>query len=366
MFRKINFIGLILLFMQGVSVQAQVWPGDVNNNGIVNHIDLLYFSEVFLQNGPPRQPGEEGIEWEEKAVDVPWAGNFSNGVNHGFADCDGDGFILFDNEAIVENFGLTHGVVTPDVFTPGVEGDDIPLTMGLINGVLFENSAALMFLYLGGPGMDVNDLTGLAFSLKYDPDVFVDTAIDFSIGDWISSGAGMVLDVVENNPDEGRIDVALTRLDTGPVGLSGNGDVGLFFIVIEDNVVGLTETIESSISIENVKLIEKGFVETPVYADSVTLVISGENVVSTNTPIEEESIRVYPQPAGSFLWVDAPDHLVNRLEIIDVAGRTVLGQSFDRHQGALRLETDHLKAGFYLLKILTEQGWVTRKVTVQP
>jgi len=72
-----NFFTFLLLisflFLSNrTATHAQVWPGDVNNNGIVNHVDLIYLGEIFFQTGPPRFFPEQGIFWEEKLINAPW------------------------------------------------------------------------------------------------------------------------------------------------------------------------------------------------------------------------------------------------------------------------------------------------------
>jgi len=50
--RSLIFWGIFLFFS---TVQAQsVYPGDVNNNGVVNGSDLLLIGEAFGTTGPPR------------------------------------------------------------------------------------------------------------------------------------------------------------------------------------------------------------------------------------------------------------------------------------------------------------------------
>ena len=84
---------ILVSLLLAVSLSAQqdsvrVWPGDANNNGAVNEVDVLYWGAAFGRTGPPRSP-----------IDVlfvgypfnPWNITFWNGVDYAHADCNGDG-----------------------------------------------------------------------------------------------------------------------------------------------------------------------------------------------------------------------------------------------------------------------------------
>ena len=50
--RKLFVLNALLLCFQLTYAQMIRWPGDANNNGIVNHFDLLYVGRAFGQTGP--------------------------------------------------------------------------------------------------------------------------------------------------------------------------------------------------------------------------------------------------------------------------------------------------------------------------
>ena len=84
--------------------QSNVYPGDVNNNGIVSGVDFLYLASVYNQTGAERDQEEQD---NYSSVDTEWDGNFPNGVNHTYADCNGDGKVNYDDisSGILTNFG---------------------------------------------------------------------------------------------------------------------------------------------------------------------------------------------------------------------------------------------------------------------
>ncbi|MDI6791398.1 MAG: S8 family serine peptidase [bacterium] len=89
----------ILLSPQGAEVTAGnllVWPGDTDNNGIVNEADILPIGQYWLMEGPARS-GDFPVEWQgysAAAWEVPEAA---------YADADGNGRV---DEAEIAAIGL--------------------------------------------------------------------------------------------------------------------------------------------------------------------------------------------------------------------------------------------------------------------
>ena len=84
---------IVLVFASFFSplVGQEVWPGDINNNGTVNNVDLLYWGIAQGSAGLPRD--EEGTDWGAYSIDDLWGQTFSNGLDYAYADCDGNGFV---------------------------------------------------------------------------------------------------------------------------------------------------------------------------------------------------------------------------------------------------------------------------------
>ncbi len=93
--------GFLIEFSEGQNVFSNVWPGDLDNNGIVNAEDILPIAEYWYETGPSRGIidynwyGHEVLEWN-----IPSAT---------FADGDGNGRIdVRDLFPICLNWNLTH------------------------------------------------------------------------------------------------------------------------------------------------------------------------------------------------------------------------------------------------------------------
>ncbi len=113
-----RFSILVLLMLTSL-VQAQtVWPGDVNNNGVVNNVDVLYWGVAHGKTGPARTTISSN--WLAHPVSGLWNWAFPlEGLNFLYADCNGNGNVdLQDAEAIKNNYGKTHGSVRADQLSP--------------------------------------------------------------------------------------------------------------------------------------------------------------------------------------------------------------------------------------------------------
>ncbi len=81
-----------------VTGDFKVWPGDVNNNGVVDERDVLALAQHIGSTGPARN--SQGIDWEGQQVE-PWEDSSAT-----YADTDGDGVVDHEDlKAIVFNFG---------------------------------------------------------------------------------------------------------------------------------------------------------------------------------------------------------------------------------------------------------------------
>lgn len=86
--RIIKYIVIVIVLMMflvfglvlSILVQIEVWLGDINNNGIVNNIDLLYWGIVKGDMGI--KCDEIGIEWYFYELMVEWDDNYLDGLNY--------------------------------------------------------------------------------------------------------------------------------------------------------------------------------------------------------------------------------------------------------------------------------------------
>jgi hypothetical protein len=82
-------------------------------------------------------------------------------------------------------------------------------------------------------------------------------------------------------------------------------------------------------------------------------------IIETNSP--SNSVSIYPNPAKDVLFISS-ENGINRVEIADLAGRTVGTNNYlSAQQGAAAINVSHLPKGVYLVKIYTDKGVAVEK-----
>jgi len=81
-------------------------------------------------------------------------------------------------------------------------------------------------------------------------------------------------------------------------------------------------------------------------------------------------VKVYPNPADDYLTVElfGESARILRIEIIDIKGTVVMAdrKSFsDRYWQRERYYIDNLTRGFYLVRVLTEDGFMNRAIKIE-
>jgi len=366
-----NFLRISMcLYFCGLSIvsSAQIWPGDVNNNGITNNVDLLWYGSVYNDKGPARQPGQQGTQWENKNLMDLWPNNFPNGVNHAFGDCDGDGEVEFEDAfPIILNYNKTHNVVTTDVFNQGIEGINQPLFLTSNTSQVIEGNPIVLSVNLGTEALPINDFFGLAFTVVYDPTIF---SPNFGGGSFLldnNSWIGSDIETVDffiQDPVSGRVDVGITRKNNGNV--NGFGALGNFFIVIEDHVVGLQEpSIETQIWLEDVKLLNDTLSETIVFADTIDITILNDDIINFTQNEEFSKLKIYPNPANRNIWIESKNQVIHRIELFNSTGYSMENffQQMKTNE-SIELVFQSIPVGIYFLKITTTEKIITQKITI--
>ena len=97
----------LTVFGTGVNEIFWVWPGDMDNNGIVEAEDVLSLAQYWETSGPARVNID--INWYAHMA-MPW-----DEPEATYTDANGNGLVDFEDFfAIVLNWSLTHGEITHD------------------------------------------------------------------------------------------------------------------------------------------------------------------------------------------------------------------------------------------------------------
>ncbi|MBI1227404.1 MAG: T9SS type A sorting domain-containing protein [Bacteroidetes bacterium] len=314
-----------------------VYPGDSNRDNICNNFDVLNLGLAYGSEGPHRPV--QGIEWVGLESEN-WTSLFSNGVNFKNADCSGDGIVnSVDIAAILLNYGDTHGEQQPVAFVEGNESDpplyvDLPSANDLQPGMSFQ--APIM---LGTVDASLDNVYGIAFTMKFDPEIIKPSSIDLQYDpSWLGVQGINLLSFDRTLADEGEVKVALVRTDQNNV--SGYGQIAGIIGVI-DNIAGKESV---AIEIKDVKAIREN-----------------EELISLRKPIEvvdllvegsheqvEPGLAVYPNPAKDVVYFTLPNNAnPDFVEVKSVDGKRMLFEKSSNN----KLNISNLGDGVYILRV---------------
>jgi PKD repeat protein len=87
-------------------------------------------------------------------------------------------------------------------------------------------------------------------------------------------------------------------------------------------------------------------------------VVNGSMAVASHT---SEKTSIYPNPANNSFTVEAPLAEQTTLQLFDLSGRSVRGETF---KGKTTIETSSLEEGVYMLRVKSSSREITKKLVV--
>lgn len=343
--------------------QHGVWPGDADNNGIVNANDVLNIGLAYGSSGYKRVNASNN--WNAQHASN-WHKSFKSGTNYKYADCNGDGKIdSNDIAAIHANWSNSHSKTTDTISVSG-----FPQLYLVSNTDTFYPGESVQFqIYLGTQSNPVSNVYGVDFAYQFSPGSIQTGSMLLTVNPgncWFygSDGPGAVISFLQADYNSDIANVAITRTLLPGVS-SGYGQIGVLGIVINDNVGG-----KRSGSLP----ITYGFTQTnAIDGDGTSIALSPINktlYMQNNTLGIKAAVHmavpvdVYPNPVtGNLLNIDLHSLKSDQISIVDMLGNTVF-RSVQQNSGLTQLQLPGLNSGIYILKVSTQQGLVTRKINI--
>ncbi|MBP6827363.1 MAG: T9SS type A sorting domain-containing protein [Saprospiraceae bacterium] len=348
-----------------------VWPGDADDNNAVNHHDLLYLGLAYGSTGAQRSGAS--LDWQgQDCTDWP-AFTSTRNINFKNIDGNGDGVIdAADTLAIVQNWGRVVNPAKDDPFNAPLGNptgnNEPPFTIQ--TDTLAPGQTAALPLLLGSLDMPADSIYGLAFSISYDPRK-VKSNVSFKPSDsWLGQTSQMLW-LQKNFPEQGRLDVAITRLDGMP--MSGWGPIGDVFVIIEDNIFfappnpdadfeGDT-TVKTLLFFSGLSSVHPD--EEPLRLDAppVELVILKSTTSLTEPASWERQISVAPNPGSDEIRFSSPESEIRRLEMLNLTGSVVVNME-NKSTGTGVINVRDIPTGTYFVKVYTDRGIALKKVSI--
>lgn len=336
---KICFLGL--LFGTGTTALVgqitQVWPGDANENGTVNHVDLLYLGIHFGDTGPVRD--SISINWTAHDVQkwlLPMAGR----PDPAHSDCNGDSTIDFlDLVAIETNYGFDNQSNIPDSTSfITTNGSSPVLSFAFDNGPWLAGTTDTIWIELGDSLNPVDSLLGFATTLSFDS-LLVDSAYAFFDDSWLGTPGQDLIEL--ERFQSGSLDMAATRTDQTNI-QGGRGRIGGVVIVMTDNL-------KRAVNVDSLQI---GFTQALALTAAIRVVplVVNESSQAVLSASEDFEVLVYPVPTLDRLNIRqlSPSGSPIAGRLFDLQGR--LARSFT-FQNETALERDGLQSGLYLLEL---------------
>lgn len=368
---KLAKTGLLILF--GITTAlGQVWPGDINDNGTVNSVDVLYWSLANLSAGPART--ESSLVWQEHPLPTLWDEEFADGANFAYADCNGDGFVdLVDQFVVSINQDSMQGPYLGENFSTGTHSIDPPIWLGeAMNetlSVALEQTTINIPINLGTVDLPVENFYGIAFNLFIDTTFLGDqfTAIVEQPTDaWLYEEAGyVVLNVDSAFQKEGFLGFDLAHYLLEPEPVSGNGKIANLKLVIEDDLTLLHGDTSIQFIVEPIRVIDQNLNNQNITGDSLEVMIFKDSIsmLPINDAADEAAKMrptVSPNPCLNRTRLDLQEGNIGSYVLYTMTGQPLKRAQFDLPVAEAWIDLQHLPPAVYILVISNQNGHKTR------
>jgi len=257
-----------------------VWPGDANNDGIVNQFDILLIGMAYNATGIQRTNASE--EWIDQTSE-DWNDTFPDGTNYKHADTNGDGIINLDDIVVIyTNYQKTHGL------NPTYPASDIGGPVQLIlninqSTILNDTDSTTIDINLEHANDENINVYGIVFTLIHNGDADA----NFS-----NSSFGESNDIItfERN-GAGQTDIVIVRNDKNNI--IGNGTT-TSIVTLQDLPTGDSPQTNnlSILSINNIRLIDKDGNIIPVGSQTTTYAanVQSMDIITNAQPLNCEGL----------------------------------------------------------------------------
>ena len=346
---------------------AQVFPGDANLNGRVDHQDMLNIGYAYGSTGPARI--QMGTEFIEMPIDLPWSSSFPNDVNYAHADANGNGQVdITDMLTVISNYGLIHNTpVEPNypIATPGFdpqlqlipEQAGEPLTAGATLNIAVE------LTYFNGLK---NDINGLAFSVGFNKNYVQSITLSYD-ENWLGGPSNAFSFQTIDPQQTDQLDLASTRY--GVNGTNPEGIVGILSLVIEDDLITFmdTDSVEIIITTNEIMMVDEQLDLQAVNNDTLRLTVYHPDfLVTSQREAHKKAFTCFPNPVlGSQLFITSEAPL-EHLSIYNLKGQKVLQQQLIPTLHHTLDIHDSWRGATYLLSIRNTAGRINEQLIIIP
>ncbi len=345
-----------------------VWPGDVNQDGIANHFDILGLGLAFGQTGPERP--DATTEWMPQYAE-DWLSTILGTVNSNHADCDGNGWVDEADVAVInDNYLLANTNWNFDVDAT----TSVPFYLAEAEDGTTSGTIEIPII-LGEDGNEAFDFYGIAFTIEYDNEYIEAGSVALAFeNSWIGTSEDFIV-VVQDFPEVGIVEVGISLINNEPT--TGYGEIATLSVVMEDNLAGkdLTDVIDIDFSLKAICNMGTVGHVTPTsiapISQSVEVALTKEPVI--NNRIFPSQEKIYPNPCTTQVKLAFTEaQITNDFEISiqNLLGQTLIQKTYHADTPEATINTSNLTQGVYFvigtsLNVQNNDVLFTRKIVVE-
>ncbi len=330
-----------------------VWPGDADNNGIVELKDLNAISEMIGTTGLPR--AEVNGNWSN-VVSKDW--NRAGAINAKFADSNGDGIIdQRDVESVISNYHLSHKILPQGIYQSlGSQTNASPVA-----AVISPGDEAEIQIDFGDIANLVRDVNNISFDLEFNNEIFKAEDLDISVLENSWFGYDNAIINARTNADK---TISINFSGTRGKIKSGFGRT----IKVSTKAGPITGHVEGfkaprsfplDFQISNIQLTSADGTTLNLPNAKATVVV---DMAKTNrTP----SMYKYPNPANQ--WVNIKTHAVSeqieRITLTDITGKVLLDKNIFPVPSYTQ-SLSQFNSGIYFIQLKTNKTVYSDKLEI--
>ena len=368
-------LGCLLLWTISVQLQAQrLFPGDTNNDGVANFLDLLPVAQAYGTTGPERTGAM--IEWMGQEALV-WRTSLPiSEIDHSFVDCDGNGIIdSLDLDAIDLNYDSLQITAIPAP-TPYFLSDTLlvptlpEIRLAFDRDTVSEGDTVGLTIEYWVPE-DFPPTAGalaLALALEFDESFIKDSITSFVPNadntDLMLIAAATNFQGLFRAPGPGRIEMAAGG--RGEPALGQRRMLGQLNFVIEDMILGLQDERPFWINPKDFLLInqEEQVIELGFELDTLLVRKFLDKTVELQFD-PEDFLKVFPNPSADVFHLEFKDYSTAQFKLYNLQGQTVYKESVWQIKN-FQFDLSYLNPGIYFLEIFNGFSYWKRRLVKIP
>ncbi len=326
------------------SSMIAVWPGDADNNGVVNITDIFPIGISYNVSGPIRV--DYSPLWINQ-YSYPWNDSISIlSLNNAMVDCNGDGIINeFDADLILINYQLTHSKSSSNNSS---SVNSVPIFLSTSVDTIVMGDTIHLDVVLGEISNPIDSIYGIAFSVNFD-ESFLDTITNYvkftkKPTSWFDTSGFESFNIQKKT--SGKLNIGICRKVKHNT--SGFGIIGHLEVVTADDISAKTFGILDSIHFEisDITAITYHLDTLNIIPENKTIYLT-DNSTNIHQKNKSPKLNIFPNPTQHSLTVKS-DEIIQKIEVYDAIGNMVLSSN---KSDINQLDVSILLPGHYVIKV---------------